>query len=120
MKTLKNIPCIITGGASGMGAVTATYLAKQGAKVALFDMNMDKAESLAKELHGIAVQCDVSSAESAERAVKEAKEIHGATRVLVNCAGIAPGKRIVGKDGVMSLSDFKRVIDINLIGSFNI
>lgn len=120
MKTLKNIPCIVTGGASGMGAATASYLAAQGAKVALFDMNLDRAEVLAKELKGIALQCDVSSAESAERAVQEAKEIHGPARILINCAGIAPGKRIVGKDGVMPLSDFKRVIDINLIGSFNV
>lgn len=120
MKTLKNIACIVTGGASGMGAATAKYLAAQGAKVALLDMNLEKAEILAKEIHGIALQCDVSNAESAERAVAHAKEAHGVARVLVNCAGIAPGKRIVGKEGVMPLADFKKVIDINLIGSFNL
>lgn len=120
MKNLTNVSCIVTGGASGMGAATAKYLAEQGAKVALFDMNIDQATILAKEINGIAVQCDVSSAESAERAVAEAKEIQGVARVLVNCAGIAPGKRIVSREGAMPLSDFKRVIDINLIGSFNL
>ncbi len=120
MKILKNIACIITGGASGMGAETARSLVKQGAKVALLDMNIEKAELLAKEIQGIAVQCDVSNAESAEYAIAQAKEAHGIARILVNCAGIAPGKRIVGREGVMPLSDFKKVIDINLVGSFNL
>lgn len=120
MKTLKNVACIVTGGASGMGAETAKMLAKQGAKVALLDMNLKQAELLAKEIQGIALQCDVSDAASAERAVAQAKEAHGIARVLVNCAGIAPGKRIVGREGAMPLNDFKKVIDINLVGSFNL
>lgn len=120
MKNLNNVAALITGGASGMGAATAKHLASLGAKVALLDMNLEKAEVLAKELGGIAVQCDVSSADSAEKAVAAAKEAHGVARILVNCAGIAPGKRIVGRNGVMPLEDFKKVIDINLVGSFNV
>ena len=110
---------IVTGAASGMGAATARYLAQCGAKVALLDMNLDAAQALAGELGGVAVACDVADAQSAEQAVATAREAHGPSRFLVNCAGIAPAARIVGRDGPMALADFKRVIDVNLVGSFN-
>ncbi len=110
---------IVTGAASGMGAATARYLAQKGARVALLDMNLEGARELAGELSGVAFQCDVADAQSAEHAVAAAREAHGAARFLINCAGIAPAARIVGREGPMALEDFKRVIDVNLIGSFN-
>jgi NAD(P)-dependent dehydrogenase (short-subunit alcohol dehydrogenase family) len=111
---------IVTGGASGLGAATAQALAANGAKVAIFDLNMDIAQKMANEIGGIAVSCDVSSAESAETAVTEAREKHGPARILVSCAGIAPPKKIVGRDGAQPLETFAKVININLIGSFNL
>lgn len=90
---------IVTGGASGLGATTAQALAVNGAKVAIFDLNMNAAQKMVDEIGGIAVSCDVSSAESAEAAVAEAREKHGPARILVSCAGIAPPKKIVGRDG---------------------
>ena len=116
---IKGHTAIITGGASGLGAATAEALAAAGAKVALLDVNVQAAEALAKKLGGIAVSCDVTSDTSAEAAIAKVRERYGAGRVLVNCAGIGPPKRIVGKDGPMPLADYKRVIEINLIGTFN-
>ncbi len=110
---------IVTGGASGLGAESARYLAKAGAKVTLFDVNMDAANKVADEIGGLAITCNVGDAESAEAAVAEAREAHGTARVLVNCAGIAPAKRIVGRGGPMPLADFAKVINVNLVGSFN-
>lgn len=116
---IKGHTAIITGGASGLGAATAEKLAAAGARVALLDVNLDPAQALARKLGGIAVQCDVTSDSSAEAALAKVREQYGAGRVLVNCAGIGPPKRIVGKDGPMPLADYKRVIEINLIGTFN-
>jgi NAD(P)-dependent dehydrogenase (short-subunit alcohol dehydrogenase family) len=110
---------IVTGGASGLGAETAVALARAGAKVAVVDLNLDGAREVAAHIGGHAVRCDVADAESAAAAVKEAHGVHGAARILVNCAGIGPAKRIVGRDGPMPLADFSRVITINLIGTFN-
>ena len=111
---------LVTGGGSGLGAATAEQLAKAGAKVALLDVNVEAAHEVAARIGGIAVRCDVADADGAAAAVAQARERHGAARVLVNCAGIGPAKRIVGRDGPMPLADFERVIDINLVGTFNI
>jgi len=116
---VKGHAAIVTGGGSGLGAGTAKALAAAGAKVALLDVNMDGAEKVAKEIGGIAIKCDVSNAADGEKAVAAAREKHGAARVLINCAGIAPAARIVGKDGPLALDAFARVINVNLIGSFN-
>lgn len=111
---------LVTGGASGLGAETARYLAQAGAKVAILDLNLTLAEQVAGEISGLAIQCNVADAASAEAAVAQAREAHGAARVLVNCAGIGVAQRIVGRQGAMPLEDFARVININLIGSFNL
>jgi NAD(P)-dependent dehydrogenase (short-subunit alcohol dehydrogenase family) len=116
---LSGVAAIVTGGASGLGAETARTLARAGANVAVLDLNVEKANAVASEIGGLAMPCDVSSAASAEAAVAAAREKHGAARVLVNCAGIGPAKRIVGKDGPMPLEDFVKVIHVNLIGTFN-
>ena len=111
---------IVTGGGSGLGAETARHLAKAGAKVCVLDLDGDKAAAVAAEVGGLGIACDVAGAEAAEAAVAAAREAHGPARVLVNCAGIAPAKRIVGRGGPMPLEDFDRVIRVNLIGSFNL
>ena len=116
---IKGQAAIVTGGASGLGAATARALAASGAKVAVFDLNQKGAAEVAAGIQGIAVTCDVADAASAEAAVKQAAASHGPARILVNCAGIGPAKRIVGRDGPMPLADYEKVIRINLIGSFN-
>ena len=115
----KGHAAIVTGGASGLGAETAIALARAGAKVACLDVNLEAAQNVANEIGGIAIRCDVTSSDDAMRALGEAKAKHGAARILVNCAGIGPAKRIVGRDGPMPLADYERVIAINLIGTFN-
>src|SRR4029079_16720945 len=96
---IKGHAAILAGGASGLGAATARALAAAGAKVALLDVNEKAAGEVAQEIGGIAVGCDVADARSGEDAVKRAAENHGPARILVNCAGIGPAKRIVGRDG---------------------
>src|SRR5262252_4120382 len=110
---------VVTGGASGLGAASAEMLARAGAKVACLDINLDGARAVADKIGGIAVQCDVTSSDQAVAALAQARDKHGAARILINCAGIGPAKRIVGRDGPMPLADFERVININLIGTFN-
>ena len=117
---LQGHAAIVTGGGSGLGAATARALAKAGAKVTVFDVNKSAAESVAKEIGGQAFACDVADAASTEAAVAAAANVHGPARVAVACAGIAPAARIVGKEGPLALADFRRVIEVNLIGTFNI
>jgi NAD(P)-dependent dehydrogenase (short-subunit alcohol dehydrogenase family) len=116
---IKGQAVIVAGGASGLGAACARTLAAAGAKVAVLDVNDKAAAEVAINVSGIAIKCDVADSASAEAAVKKAAADHGPARVLVNCAGIGPAKRIVGRDGPMPLADFERVIKINLIGTFN-
>jgi NAD(P)-dependent dehydrogenase (short-subunit alcohol dehydrogenase family) len=110
---------LVTGAASGLGAATAEALAQAGAKVALLDVNMDGARELASRIGGHAIFCDVTSADGAAAAINEASEKHGPARILVNCAGVGPAKRMVGRDGPQPLADFEKVIAINLTGTFN-
>jgi NAD(P)-dependent dehydrogenase (short-subunit alcohol dehydrogenase family) len=110
---------IVTGGASGLGAATAQALSEAGAKVALLDVNIEGAREVAAKIGGIAIRCDVADAKSGEDAIAEARAHHGPGRILVNCAGIGPAKRILGRDGTMPLEDYERVIRINLTGTFN-
>jgi NAD(P)-dependent dehydrogenase (short-subunit alcohol dehydrogenase family) len=116
---IKGSAAIVTGGASGLGAATAELLAQNGAKVALLDVNIDGARDVAARIGGLAVRCDVTDDESAKDAIAEAKARNGTARILINCAGIGPAKRIVGRDGPMPLAEFEKVIAINLIGTFN-
>ena len=116
---LKNIPVLVTGGASGLGAATARALANAGAKVAVLDLNTELAKEVASAIDGIAIQCDVSDEASAKAAIEKAERQHGVARVLVNCAGIGGASRIVGKDGPIPLENFEKIIKVNLVGSFN-
>jgi NAD(P)-dependent dehydrogenase (short-subunit alcohol dehydrogenase family) len=116
---IKGHAAIVTGGGSGLGAATAEMLAQAGAKVACLDVNADGAQAVAEKIGGLGVKCDVTSAEEAAAALAEARARHGVARILVNCAGIGPAKRIVGRDGPQPLEEFARVININLIGTFN-
>ncbi|MCA0276595.1 MAG: 3-hydroxyacyl-CoA dehydrogenase [Proteobacteria bacterium] len=109
----------VTGAGSGLGEATARALAAKGAKVAILDLSLERAEKVANEIGGIAVRCDVSNEESAVAAFAEIEARLGTPRMLVNCAGIAVGVKTIGKDGPHPLSVFRQVIEVNLIGSFN-
>ena len=117
---LKNCSAIITGGASGMGAATARLLSQQGVKVALLDLNKEAANVIAKELNGIAIGCDVTNSDSIESAISEIEKTIGIARICINCAGIVHGRRMVNQQGPMPLDEFRKVIDINLVGTFNV
>ena len=116
----QNVAAIVTGGASGLGEGAARALAAAGCKVAIFDLQKERGEAVAKELGGIFVECDVSSAASAEAAFAKANEAHGFCGVAVNCAGVATAGKILGREGVLPLENFSKVVQVNLIGTFNI
>ena len=109
---------IVTGGASGLGEGTARMLAANGATVLIADLQVEKGEALATELGGAFVKCDVSQEADAQAAVDRAVGL-GKLFGLVNCAGIAPAAKTVGKEGAHALHLFSKVITVNLIGSFN-
>ena len=109
---------IVTGGASGLGEGTARMLAREGATVVIADLQAERGEALAKELGGTFIKCDVSQEADAQAAVAVAVSL-GKLMGLVNCAGIAPAAKTVGKDGAHPLATFSKVITVNLIGSFN-
>ncbi len=113
------VSAIVTGAASGLGMATGRALAAAGARVALLDLDEAAAGAVAVEIGGLAIACDVAGAASAEAAVARAAQAHGPARILINCAGIAPAARIVGRNGPADLSLFAKVIEVNLIGSFN-
>lgn len=116
---IENTTAIITGGASGMGKATALHLAKLGALVVILDMNLDNAKAVAKETHGLAIQCDITSEESVQQALNEITSRLEPARICINCAGIIHVRRMVNKAGPMPLDEFRRTIEINLIGTFN-
>jgi NAD(P)-dependent dehydrogenase (short-subunit alcohol dehydrogenase family) len=111
---------LVAGGGSGIGAAVARHLAGLGAKVALLDVNLESAEAVARECDGLALECDIAGAESAGNAIAAARAAHGPARIIVNCAGILLPGRILGKDGPLPLDAFRRVIEVNLIGAFNL
>ncbi len=116
---VKGHAALVTGAGSGIGAETARALARAGARVAVLDLNREAALAVAKEIGGLGVECDVSDAKSGETAVAAARAAHGPSRILVNVAGILIPGRIVGRDGALPLEKFARVIEVNLIGTFN-
>ncbi|AXO13321.1 SDR family NAD(P)-dependent oxidoreductase [Thalassospira indica] len=116
---IKGSIAIVTGAASGLGAATAETLAHAGARIAAFDLNADGARATAEKLGGVGYGVDVSNGESVEQAVAKVVEDLGAPSILVNCAGILQGERIVGREGPADLDAFARVINVNLIGTFN-
>ncbi|RJG01826.1 SDR family NAD(P)-dependent oxidoreductase [Noviherbaspirillum sedimenti] len=115
---IQNNVFIITGAASGLGAASARMIAANGGKVVLADVQVEAGEKLAAELQGKFLKCDVTS-ESDAAAVVAAAQSLGTLRGLINCAGIAPAAKTVGKEGPHPLDLFQRVISINLIGTFN-
>lgn len=117
---MNGIAALVTGGASGLGGATAARLAKAGAKVTLFDVNAPAGEAHAQAIGGRFLKLDVTDAAAAGAAVAEAERHHGVARVLVNCAGIAPAFKAVGRDGLAApLGTFAHVVAINLTGTFN-
>lgn len=112
---------LVTGGGSGLGAETARELARQGAKVAVLDINEAAAKAVAAEIGGLALRCDITDTASVNAALDAAREAHGPARVLMNVAGIGGARRLVGKDGTpMPIEDFQRIVNVNLAGTFNV
>lgn len=121
---VKDVAAIVTGGASGLGEGTARRLAAEGAKVALFDLNEERGEAVAKELGGIFCKVNVADVDSVEAGFAKAREAHGQERVLVNCAGIGWAEKTARRSSsgdIMrhQLDKFALVVTVNLIGSFN-
>lgn len=113
---------LVSGGASGLGGATSTLLAKSGANVVIADINQEKGETLAAELGGNTrfIACNVTDEDSVKAAIALAVSSFGALNGALNCAGVGVAEKTVGKDGPHSLAAFKRVIEINLIGTFNV
>ncbi|PSC07005.1 3-hydroxyacyl-CoA dehydrogenase [Alsobacter soli] len=126
MKIDATTAAIVTGAASGLGEATARMLAAQGARVALLDMNEARGENVAREIGGVFCRADVADEASVDAALAKARAAHGVERILVNCAGIAPGKRTVSKKRDTGefvphdLASFVKVLSVNLIGTFHV
>jgi len=124
MKLSSDISAVITGGASGLGAATARRLAKHGVKVALFDLNADAGEALAKELGGVFCKVDVTSEEQVDAAFAKARAAIGQERILINCAGTGNAIKTASRDKktgeikAFPTLNFDRIIQINLVGTF--
>lgn len=112
---------IVTGGASGLGGATAEMLAAAGAKVTIFDLNETLGRDKAAAIGGAFVKVNVTDESEVEAAIAEAEGLHGKARILVNCAGIGPPAKVIGRDGsALPLKDFTSIVNVNLIGSFNV
>lgn len=118
---IENSVFLVTGGSSGLGLATARELLGQGGKVLLVDINAEAGAARAKELGGNArfVKADITREEDARAAVAAAVEAFGGLHGLINCAGVAPAEKVLGRNGAHGLESFRRVIEVNLIGSFN-
>ncbi len=112
---------IVTGGASGLGGATAARLAKAGAKVTIFDLNEELGRKHAAEIGGHFVKVNVVDDAAVDAALAEAEGLHGKARICVNCAGIGPPAKVIARDGSpLPLGDFNKIIQVNLIGTFNV
>ena len=112
---------IVTGGASGLGGATAARLAAAGAKVTIFDLNAALGETHAHAIGGRFIAVDVTDEAQVDAALSQAEARHGKARILINCAGIGPPARVVGRDGKpLPLSKFSAIIAVNLLGTFNV
>lgn len=117
---IDGLAAIVTGGASGLGAATARMLARRGAKVTIFDLNVEAGEQLAAEVGGHFEKVNVTDETGVAGALETAEALNGKARILVNCAGIGPPARAVDRNGnPLPLDSFKKIIEINLIGTFN-
>jgi NAD(P)-dependent dehydrogenase (short-subunit alcohol dehydrogenase family) len=118
---IKGSAAIVTGGASGLGGATAGRLAKAGAKVTIFDSNVELGRSHAKAIGAHFIAADVTDETAVEAALADAEDMNGKARILVNCAGISPPGKVIGRDGkAMPLKEFSKIVTINLIGTFNV
>lgn len=116
---INNSGAIVTGGASGLGAATSAALAAMGAKVTIFDLNEDAGEAHAKAIGGRFAKVDVTDEDQVSSALDAAADAHGVSRFLVNCAGIAPARKAVGKDfAPHDMATFRKAVEINLVGTF--
>ncbi len=116
---IENQNALVTGGASGLGEATARHLARRGAHVTIMDLDGESAKRVASELNGFACACDVSDERLVADAVKASQNHWGQpARIVVNCAGVALGARIVGREGKLSSDVFRQVMNINLLGSY--
>lgn len=116
---VSNQTALVTGGGSGLGAATARRLASLGAKVAVLDMDMDRAKSVADDCNGVAVQVDVSQESAVEAAISETIDGLGmAPRIVVSCAGIGLAARVVGRGGVLASDVFEKTLRVNLFGTY--
>lgn len=117
---IQGVAAIVTGGASGLGGVTAEMLARNGAKVAIFDLQEEAGQAQATKIGGIFVGTNVTDEESVAQAITQAEAAHGTARILVNCAGIAPAIKTVGRDfAAHPLDSFRKAVEVNLVGTFN-
>lgn len=118
---IEGLAAVVTGAASGLGAATAAMLSAAGANVTILDRDRAAGEAHAQAIGGRFVEADVTDADGIEAALIEAEASFGVARILVNCAGIAPAIKTVGRDGVAhKLVDFRRAVEINLVGTFNV
>jgi NAD(P)-dependent dehydrogenase (short-subunit alcohol dehydrogenase family) len=118
---IKGVAAIVTGGASGLGSATAERLAKAGAKVTIFDLNAELGRPLAKSIGAHFIAVDVTEESAVEAALTDAEGVNGKARILINCAGIGPPGKVIGRDGkAIPLKEFSKIVTINLIGTFNV
>jgi NAD(P)-dependent dehydrogenase (short-subunit alcohol dehydrogenase family) len=118
---IKGVTAIVTGGASGLGEAAAERLAAAGSKVAIFDLNAELGEARAKTMGGTFFKVDVTSEEEVAAALDKVEGLHGKARILVNCAGIGPPAKVIGREGAaVPLKDFAKIVNVNLFGTFNV
>ena len=115
---LKNAVALVTGGCGGIGAAAVQFLADKGCKVAAWDINTESADKSRDDV--IYTDCDITSEQSVSEAIEKCQAAFGAPSILIHCAGILGGERVLGREGVASLAKFQKIIDVNLSGTFNV